>query len=205
MPPTRLSNTDTASPLFDVPIRQRAYSQTYLYTVTVWADLADPVEAIVEVTVINPTALPLDLMEVTTSALNFGVVGSQGQVILDPATEQISGPIHEGVPNTGRMMLRARDSVTVSLEQLSSVTLHHLTKDTTLVFDPEWAYSESCVQFLANTQTSQTVQSHLAPNDCHVIRVGGTVLLNDAIPGMYSGEVAVVLTFNEVEEVYTHL
>ncbi len=202
-PPTRLSDAAAASPLFEVPLRQRAVSLTYPYTVTVWADLTDPVEASVEVTVLNPATLPSEVMEVTTSSLDLGVGGPQGQVVLDPATEQISGQIYEGAPNAGRMMLRAQESVTVSLEQLPSVVLHHSEEDRTLTLVPEWAYSESCVQFLANTQASQTIQVRLDPGDCHVIRIGGTASLEGAAPGTYSGYAAVVLRLNEVEEIYT--
>lgn len=202
-PPTRLSDAAVASPLFEVPLRQRAVSITYPYTVTVWSDLADPVEASLEVTVLNPATLPSEAMEVTTSGLDLGVVGAQGHVALDPATEQISGHIYEGSPNAGRMILRAQDSVVVSLEQLPSVVLHHSEEDRTLTLVPEWAYSESCVQFLANTQAGQTLQSRLEPGDCHVIRIGGTVSLEGAVPGTYSGDAAMVLTLNEVEEIYT--
>ena len=202
-PPTRLSDAAAARPFFEVPLRQRAVSATYPYRVTVWADLADPVEASLEVTVLNPAALPSEVMEVTTSGLDLGVVGPRGQVALDPATEQISGQIYEGSPNAGRMVLRVQDSVTVSLEQLPSVVLHHAEEDRTLTLVPEWAYSESCVQFLANTQASQTRQSRLEPGDCHSIRIGGTVRVEGAAPGTYSGDAPVVLTLNEVEELYT--
>ena len=202
-PPTRLSDAAAARPLFEVPLRQRAVSVTYPYTVTVWADLADPVEASLEVTVLNPAVLPSEVMEVTTSGLDLGVVGPRGQVALDPATEQISGQIYEGSPNAGRMILRVQDSVVVSLEQLPSVVLHHAEGDRTLTLVPEWAYSESCVQFLANTQASQTRQSRLEPGDCHSIRIGGTVRVEGAAPGTYSGDAPVVLTLNEVEELYT--
>ena len=202
-PPTRLSDAAVASPLFDVPLRQRAVSVTYPYTVTVWSDFADPVEASLEVAVLNPATLPSEVMEVTTSGLDLGVVGPRGQVALDPATEQISGQIYEGSPNAGRMILRVQDSVVVSLEQLPSVVLHHSEEDRTLTLVPEWAYSESCVQFLANTQAGQALQSRLEPGDCHVIRIGGTVSLEGATPGTYSGDAAMVLTLNEVEEVYT--
>ena len=202
-PPTRLSDAGVASPLFEVPLRQRAASATYPYTVTVWSDPSDPVVESLEVTVLNPAMLPSEVMEVTTSGLDLGVVGPRGQVALDPATEQISGQIYEGSPNAGRMILRVQDSVTVSLEQLPSVDLHHSEEDRKLTLAPEWAYSESCVQFLANTQASQTLQSHLEPGGCHVIRIGGTVSLEGAAPGTYSGDASVVLTLNEAEEVYT--
>ena len=189
--------------MFEVPLRQRAVSITYPYTVTVWSDLADPVEASVEVTVLNPATLPSEAMEVTTSGLDLGVVAPRGQVALDPATEQISGQIYEGSPNAGRMILRVQDSVVVSLEQLPSVVLHHSEEDQTLTLVPEWAYSESCVQFQANTQAGQTLQSSLEPGDCHVIRIGGAVSLEGAAPGTYSGDAAMILTLNEVEEIYT--
>jgi len=202
-PPTRLSDPAVATPLFEVPLHQRAISRTYPYTVTVQADHAAPVEAFVEVTVLNPAALPSEVMEVTTSRLELGVVGPQGQVVLDPTTAQVSGQHYAGAPHAGRMMLQAQDSVTLSLEQLSSVVLHHAEEDRVLTLMPQWSYSESCVQFSANIQTSQIVQARLEPGDCHVLRIGGTASLEGAVPGTYSGEAAIVLTLNEVEELYT--
>lgn len=202
-PPIRLSDATAASPLFEVPLHQRAVSITYPYRVTVWADLADPVEASVDVTVLNPATLPSEVIEVRTSGLDLGVIGPRGQVVMDPATEQISGHIYEGAANVGRMILRTQDSVVVSLEQLPAVILHHAEEARTLTLVPEWAHSESCVQFLASTQASRIVQYSLEPGDCHVIRIGGAASLEDAAPGAYSGDAAVVLTVNEVEEVYT--
>ncbi len=202
-PPTRLSDAAAARPLFEVPLRQRAVSVTYPYRVTVWADLADPVEASLEVTVRNPSALPSGTVEVTTSGLNLGVAGPQGQVVLDPAAEQISGQIYGGVPNAGRMVLRAQDSVTVFFEQPPAIVLHHAQEDRALTLVPRWAYSESCVQFLANTQASRSAQARLEPGDCHSIRIGGTVRVEGATAGTYSGDVAVALTVNDMEELYT--
>jgi len=202
-PPTRLSDAAVASPLFEVPRRQRALSVTYPYAVTVRAELADPVEASVDVTVLNPAALSAEVIEVTTAGLDLGVVGPRGRVVLDPATEQVSGHLYEGARNAGRLILRTQDSVVVSLEQLPALVLHHAEQARTLTLFPEWAYSESCVQFMASTQASRIVQYSLAPGDCQVMRIGGAVSVEGAVPGTYSGDAAVVLTLNGTEEIYT--
>ncbi len=210
-PITLLSDTDTGSPLFSTPSQQRAYSQEYMYRVSVQTDIAEPVEAMVSVTVINPAEGPQGEIAVSASELDLGVVGPQGKVWLDPATEQISGLVYEGGgAHAGRMMIRAQDNVTVSIEQLQVVTLRYedLSEDRgggrsrELILIPQWAYSESCVQFSANTQASQTVQTSLQPGDCHVIRIGGTVELEKAEPGEYIGEVVVVVTIGELDQLY---
>lgn len=211
-PTTRLSDTSTGTPLFAAPIQQRTYSQIYIYTVTVQVDNADPVEATVTVTVVNPDVGSSEVVSVSTSELDLGVVGPDGEIWLDPATEQVSGLVYGGDgTHAGRMMVRAQDDVAVAIEFLESAVLRPVNlseglgseqpREVTLI--PQWAYSESCVQFAANTQASQTVQASLQPGDCHVLRVGGTVVLEKVEPGDYSGEVAVVVTTNNVDELYS--
>ncbi len=209
-PTTRLSDTSTGTPLFDTPSQQRLYSQVYTYGVTVQVENSNPVETMVSVTVINPASGPPKEIAVSTSELDLGVVGPHGQVWLDPGTEQVSGLVYEGSRiHAGRMVVRSQNEVTVSMEQLSSATLRRVDPlgelDTSreLTLTPQWAYSESCVEFAANTQASQTVQTNLQPDDCHVIRIGGTVELEGAEPGDYSGGVAVVVTIDEIDQVYS--
>ena len=209
-PTTRLSDTSTGTPLFATPFQQRQHSQVYTYRVTVQAERADPVETMVSVTVVNPDAGPSEEIAVSTSELDLGVVGPQGEVWLDPGTEQVSGLVYQGGrTHAGRMVIRAQDEVTVSMEQLPSAVLRHvglpgeLDISRELVLTPQWAYSESCVGFAANTQASQTLQTNLQPGDCHVIRIGGTVELKGAEPGDYSGSVAVVVTIDEVDQLYS--
>lgn len=203
-PTILLLETSTGTPLFAVPSQQRSYSETYPYTVTVWADIADQVQASTSVTVVNSMAGLSDQVDVSTSGLDLGTVGPKGKISLDPATEQISGLIYgrEGV-YVGRMMVRAQDSVTVALEHLEPATLRQVDSNHQLTLSPQWAYSESCVMFAANTQPGQTVQVGMSPGDCHVIRVGGDVTMEDAQIGTYIGEVSVVLAVNGIDQLYT--
>ena len=211
-PPTLLSETNTSNPLFSVPSQQRPYSYTYPYTVTAWADLADEVDATVRVIVLNLEAESSESVAVSVSELDLGVVGPNGFALLDPATEQISGLLYEGgTTHSGRMTIRAQDSVSVSLELLENATLHHADTPGTLTrpsshrlnLTPQWAYSESCTRFLANTHTSQTVQSQMTPGDCQMIRLGGEVNLQEAEPGRYTGDIGVVVTVNNVDGLFT--
>ena len=203
-PSTRLSNATIANPLFDVPLNQRAASYTYSYIVAVEADYADPVEASVDVTVLNPEIKPAEELLVTLSELDFGVVRPQGEVRLDPSTEQISGQFYEGIPNVGRMIFQAEDSLTMVLELLDSVRLiHEKNTEQTLVLNSEWSYSESCDLYHSNAQASQIVQFQLGPGACHVLRLGGTVALDGAMQGMYSGDVIVNMRVNEFDEIKT--
>jgi len=208
-PQTLLTKTDTGTPLFDVPSasEQRAYSRTYSYDVAVSVQenpkLADGAETSVTVTVINPNVESAEDVAISTSDLDLGLVGSGGEVMLDPATEQVSGLVFGGTPHSGRIMIRAQDSVTVSIETPESAMLYHENNSEDQVsLDPDWAYSESCIQFSAVSQSSSTLQARLQPWDCHVIRLGGMVDLVNAEPGDYTGIVNVVLTINDVDEVY---
>jgi len=206
-PQTLLTKTDTGTPLFAVPSEQRAYSRTYSYDVAVSvqenSELADGAETSVTVTVINPNVESAEDIAISTSDLDLGLVGSGGEVTLDPATEQVSGLVFGGTPHSGRIMIRAQDSVTVSIETPESAMLYHENNSEDQVsLAPDWAYSESCIQFSAVSQSSSTLQARLQPWDCHVIRLGGMVDLVNAEPGDYTGIVNVVLTINDVDEVY---
>jgi len=206
-PQTLLTETDTGTPLFAVPSVQRAYSRTYSYDVAVSvqenSELADGAETSVTVTVINPNVESAEDIAISTSDLDLGLVGSGGEVTLDPATEQVSGLVFGGTPHSGRIMIRAQDSVTVSIETPESAMLYHENNSEDQVsLAPDWAYSESCIQFSAVSQSSSTLQARLQPWDCHVIRLGGMVDLVNAEPGDYTGIVNVVLTINDVDEVY---
>ncbi|MCY3999287.1 MAG: hypothetical protein OXF84_00560 [Bacteroidetes bacterium] len=206
-PQTLLTETDTGTPLFAVPSEQRAYSRTYSYDVAVSvqenSELADGAETSVTVTVINPNVESAEDIAISTSDLDLGLVGSGGEVTLDPATEQVSGLVFGGTPHSGRIMIRAQDSVTVSIETPESAMLYHENNSEDQVsLAPDWAYSESCIQFSGVSQSSSTLQARLQPWDCHVIRLGGMVDLVNAEPGDYTGIVNVVLTINDVDEVY---
>ena len=229
-PPTLLSESTISNPLFSVPSQQRPYSYTYSYTVTVSADHADPAEAEVTVIVINPAVELSESVAISISELDIGVVGPKGFVLLDPATEQVSGLLYEGgETHSGRMTIRAQDSITVSIELFQITTLRRtgtsfksvgesprssfessLRGDQSssqsageLTLIPRWAHSESCTRFLANTQTSQAAQIRMNPGDCQMIRLGGKVDLQEAEPGKYTGDIGVVMTINNVDELFT--
>ena len=203
-PTERLLDTSTGSPLFDVPTRQRLYSRTYPYMVTVSAERAISAQASVSVIVLDPSQGLVEQVEVSSSELDFGMAGPDGEVLMDPATEQLSGLVYEvGQSHAGRMMIRARDSVTVSMEQLQSAVLRHVDSDHELTLVPRIAYSPSCTMFAAYTQASRNVQTLLAPGDCHVVRIGGSITLSQADPGVYSGKVPVVLTVNGLDQLHT--
>jgi len=203
-PTERLSDTSTGSPLFDVPTRQRAYSSTYEYTVMVSAERAISAQTSVMVQVISTGEDRAEQVEVTVSELDFGVVGPQGQVMLDPATELISGLIYnDAQSHSGRFTIRARDSVLVSIEQLQSVVLRHTDTDGELRLIPQLADSQSCTTFSANTQISRILQISLSPEDCHVLRIGGEIMLERAEPGSYSGKIPVALTVNGLDQLHT--
>ncbi len=203
-PTERLSDTSTGSPLFDVPSRQRAYSRDYQYTVTVSAERGISAQTSVLVTVLSSAEDPSEQVEVSVSELDFGVVGPRGQIMLDPATELISGLVYDGAQShSGRMTILARDSVLVSMEQLPSVVLRHINTGREVMLMPQLANSGSCTTFSANTQASRIIQILMSPEDCHVFRIGGTIALEQAEPGMYSGKVPVALTINELDQLHT--
>ena len=203
-PTERLSNTSTGGPLFDVPARQRVYSRSYPYTVMVSAERGISAEASVTVIVLRPSQGLVEQVEISSSELDFGVAGPDGEVLMDPATEQLSGLVYEvGQSHAGRMMIQARDSVTLSMEQVQSSVLRHIDSGRELTLVPRIAYSPSCTTFSAYTQASRVVQTLLVPGDCHVLRIGGNVTLGQADPGAYSGKVSVVITVNGVDQLHT--
>ena len=203
-PMERLLETSTGTPLFDVPARQRVYSRTYRYTVMVSAERGISAQASVSVIVLHPSQGLVEQVEVSSSELNFGVAGPDGEVLMDPATEQLSGLVYEvGQSHVGRMMVQARDSVTLSMEQVQSAVLRHMDSGRELTLVPNIAYSPSCTTFSAYTQASRIVQNLLAPGDCHVLRIGGSIALAQADPGVYSGKVSVVITVNGVDQIHT--
>ncbi len=203
-PTERLSDTSTGSPWFEVPLRQRASSRTYEYTVTVSADGGISAQTTVSVTVLSPIADLAEQVEVTVSELDFGVAGPHGHITLDPATELISGLVYNGAQShSGRMMILARDSVSVSLERLSSVVLRHKDTERELILVPRLVDSASCTTFSANTQASRIVQISLNPEDCHVFRIGGEIILEQVEPGSYSGRIPVAMTVNGLDQLHT--
>ena len=166
-PMERLSETSTGTPLFDVPARQRVYSRTYPYTVMVSAERGISAQASVSVVVLHPSQGLVEQVEVSSSELNFGVAGPDGEVLMDPATEQLSGLVYEaGQSHVGRMLVQARDSVTLSTEQIQSAVLRHMDSGRELTLVPTIAYSPSCTTFSAYTQASRVVQYLLSPGDC---------------------------------------
>lgn len=203
-PTERLSGTSTGSPLFDVPPLQRVYSRTYPYTVMVSAERGISSQASVSVIVLRPSQGLVEQVEVSSSELNFGVAGPDGEVLMDPAAELLSGLVYEAEQShAGRMMIQARDSVTLSMEQVQSAVLRHMDSGRELTLVPRIAYSPSCTTFSAYTQASRIVQTLLAPGDCHVLRIGGSITLAQADPGAYSGKVSVVITVNGVDQLHT--
>jgi len=203
-PTERLSDTSTGSPWFEIPVLQRAYSRTYEYTVTVSAERAISAQASTLVRVLSSIEDPAGQVEVTVSELDFGMVGPQGHIVLDPATELISGLVYDGAQShSGRMMILARDSVTASIEQIRSVVLRHADSGHELILTPRFADSASCNTFSANTQSSRIVQILLNPEDCHVFRIGGEIILEQAHPGAYSGQIPVTMTVNGLDQLHT--
>ncbi len=202
-PSERLSDPSIGSPLFDVPTRQMAYSTSYSYTVMVSAVRGVTAQVSVTVIVLDPSQGFVDQVEVTSSELDYGVAGPDGDVTMDPATEQLSGLVYEvSQSHAGRMMIRARDSVTVSIEQLQTAILTNLDSSSELELVPRFAYSPSCTMFSANNQASRIVQTQLEPGDCHVLRIGGDISLDQAEPGQYSGNVSVVMTVNGLDQLF---
>ncbi len=203
-PTERLSDPSTGSPVFDIPTRQFVYSASYPYTVMVSAERGVTAQVSVNVIVLDPSQGLVDQVEVTSSELDYGVAGPDGDVMMDPATEQLSGLVYEsGQSHAGRMMIRARDSVTVSIEQLESAILRNVDSGRELELLPRFAYSPSCTMFSANNQASRIVQTQLAPGDCHVLRIGGEISMVQADPGEYSGKVSVVMTVNGLDQLFT--
>ena len=203
-PAARLSRTDAAGVQFEVPSRQRSYSHTYRYTVTVEAEPAEPVSAPVAVTVLSPEAAgPLAQLVVSTSGLDLGVAGPEGHLRLDPATGQIAGLAYRGrSPHSGRVTLTTEDSVTIAFEPLPSVVLRRTGAAGTVTLTPQWAFSGSCGTLEARTLASRQTRIHMTAGDCAVLRLGGTVVLDNAEPGPYAGEVTVELTVGGIEELY---
>jgi len=203
-PTERLTNEETGSPLFNVPSRQQEYSVSYDYRVTVSAEGAIGDQTSVSVIVLSPLEEIVQQVEITVSELDFGVVGPNGQILIDPSTELISGIVYDGAQShSGRMMIVARDSVTVSVEQLPSVILAHVDSGRELMLMPQLANSESCSTFSANNQTSRILQISMRPDDCQILRIGGEINLDNTEPGLYSGQVPVALTVNGLDQLQT--
>ena len=207
-PSTHLAETDTPTPLFEVPVEQREASVEYAYVVTLTAPHAVPVTAPVLVTVLNPGAAESFDVAVATSAIDFGKVGPIGTVSLDPGTERISGLIHGGISHTGRLLITARDSLSVGLEMLRPVPLRpadaqdSALPERSLILMPQWSHAETCVTLAPESQAETYIWLDLEEGDCHLIRFGGDVVLDGAPPGNYEGEISVLLTQDGIDETY---
>ncbi len=207
-PGVRLTQRDTATPLFDVPREQRAESRSYPYRVSVTADNAIAAVGMVEVNVVNPDAVSPFQVMVSTTALDFGTLGPSGLARLDPTTEQISGLTYGGAAHAGRLVVTAQDSVSVSLEFTGPALLHYTDErgvrhaSRSLSLAPTWSYSESCVTLAPEVLKSSYVRAQMGEGDCRLLRFGGEVALEAAEPGTYTGEIPVVLSLRSLEETY---
>ena len=206
-PETRLEDADTATPRFDVPAEQREASVEYPYLVSVSALEAIPANAPVEVTVLNPDASRAFQVAVSTTAMDLGTLGAAGAARMDPDTERLSGLVHGGAARAGRMLLSARDSLSVALELVRPAVLHHSEAGTgaaaPLVFVPAWSYEESCATLAPQMLAESYVRLELNSDDCRLLRFGGEVDLSGAAPGIYTGEVIVLLTIGSLDEPYS--
>ncbi len=205
-PETRLEDADTATPRFEVPTEQRESSAKYPYLVTVSAPEAIPASAPVEVTVLNPDASRAYQVAVSTTGMNLGNLGSSGVARLDPTTERISGLAHGGAVHAARMLIAAQDSFTLGLEMLGPVALRHTGTGAAgtapLQFMPLWSYGESCVTLAPELVTEYQLRVDVEEGDCRLLRFGGELDLTGAAPGVYSGEIAVVLSLRGLDETY---
>ncbi|MCY3488283.1 MAG: hypothetical protein OXH34_07560, partial [Bacteroidetes bacterium] len=208
-PDTRLSDADTATPLFDVPEEQRAASENYDYEVFVSAPNADPVTASVRVTVRDPEAFPVYQLDVNPVALNFGIFGSTGVARIDPASSEIDGVSHGGPKHAGRLVLTARDSLVLSVELFKPAILRHQEgngfqgEPRSLTLYPSWSYMESCVTLAAETQTATSLSIVMENGDCRQFLFGGEINLDEAErPGIYTGEISVMLSAEGVDVIH---
>lgn len=207
-PNTRLSDADTATPLFDVPEKQRVASKNYDYEVVVHAPNADLVTGFVRVTVRNPAAFPTNQLDVNPVALNFGTFGSAGIVRLDPASSEIAGVSHDGPRHAGRLVLTARDSLVLDIELFNPVILRHQDRSRgesgSLTLYPSWSYTESCATLAAETQAATSLSIVMENGDCRQLLFGGEVSLDEAVrPGVYTGDIPVVLVTDGYDIAHT--
>ena len=208
-PATRLAETDTSTPLFDVPAEQREASVEYPYAVTVTAPYAIPATVPVVVTVVNPDAASGFQVAVSTSALDFGRLGPAGIARLDPGTERLSGLIHGGVVHAGRMLITARDSLALGFELLRPVILRNTGARNTperpqsLTLMPLWSHAESCVTLAPEKLAETYVRVDMEEGDCRLLRFGGEVTLYGAEPGTYTGQISVLLSIGSIDEIHS--
>ena len=209
-PDTRLSDSDTGTPLFDVPENQRAESENYDYEVLVSAPNADPATASVRLTVNDPDAFPVYQLDVNPVALNFGMFGSTGLARLDPTSSETGGVSHGGPKHAGRLVLTARDTLVLDVELFKPAILRYEEgggfegESGSLTLYPLWSYTESCSTLAAETQTASSFSIVMEYGDCRQLLFGGEVNLDEAEhPGTYTGEISVMLSVDGVDVTHT--
>ena len=205
-PEETLTETDTATPLFQVPVEQREASVEYSFLVEVSAPNYIPASADVTVTVINPNEGAAFQVAVSTSAMHLGtVVESARMAGVDPSTERGYGSLDGNAGQAGRMLITAQDSVEFELEVIEHTLLKHadVSEAAPLTLVSHWSYSTTCDRQAPEAWTARSVRATLQPSDCHMVRLGGEVNLKDAQPGTYEGAVTILLTSGISDEAYS--
>ena len=205
-PDEMLTEADTPTPLFVVPVEQREASIDYPLVVEVSAPQAIPTSEEVVVTVINPGAGQAFQLAVSTSPIDLGTLTeADGVGGVDPATERAFGSVVAGAGQAGRMLIVAQDSLTFELEVIEDAILKHseVADANNLTLKTRWSYSTTCERQAPENWTSRRVPASLGPSECHMVRIGGDVNLEGAVPGHYEGAATVLLTNGITEEAYS--
>ena len=131
-------------------------------------------------------------LSVSSARLDFGLIGQNaGPVELHPESGARSGDAY-GVHSLAGILLTGTPGTQVTVQVLppfSSPTPAHP------VFRPSWARSHECIQagFVRLPDTT-TLQERIGDSGCTQIKLGGTLLANQAPRGRYVGEMTVQVT-----------
>ncbi len=205
-PDGMLTEANTGTPLFSVPAEQREASVEFPLVAEVSAPQAIPASAEVTVTVVNPDAGLAFQFAVSTSSLDFGTVTESSEIAgVDPATERAYGNPVGNAGQAGRMLITAQDSLAFELEVVEHAVLKHMDNPeaATLALQSNWSYSTTCERQAPETWTSRRIPATLQPSECHMVRIGGEIDLENAAPGQYEGAVTVLLTNGITDEAYS--
>ena len=208
-PTTRLSDYFAATPLFEVPAEQRAVSTAYRYAITVRAPHSIPATATLNVVVNNPDALRSFQVGASVSPVAFGRIGAFGVARLDPGLERLSGLAYGGAVHAGRLWLTAQDSLELGVELLGPAVLRRTGEADISRASPElnlaplWSYAASCSALASENRAETSLHFGMEKGDCHLLRFGGEVALDQAPPGTYTGALSVLVTLGHMVETHS--
>ncbi len=176
----------------------------YTWTATDTRGKTATLEFAIEVLEEPPLLGSLTGLTVSTSEMRLGTHLPGTVFSLDPSIEQATSGL-AGVVQTGRMVLTASDSVDLDIEFRTPATLRNTAATGTagrIYITPRATLSASCSSLSSEVIRGSLTQTLLLDGDCHMLRFGGDMDLTDAEPGIYAGNIDVLLREDAAEELY---